>query len=398
MHIGVLRKRKKRRNAYACFTAIFPVCAFFLFFCFFAISPERKCGVLQRYDVRAEAVTGNADPVDPDDGKQTDRFDDPFGNFEDMPPEDLDADFSGGENGAAENNGFYYATAALALCAAGALAIILYVRRKKRNQEQMTEMKQHAALAAANEFIKKDPVFFADFADMLRLFRYRLCYAAEDGILMQDTSGYYKDGTYLFAAKDEIAAEKILLACPEEHENMRNGTVSCHGEKIAAALRAFFGYDRITTCYQVVYAPEKPLPLKGVLRFEKANEKHLQTILDTYDRESPEVLKKLVASGRIYCAYAPADLSGEAENFIGYIGQHPEGSMGLLLIFPQYRRHGYAEELESFQINAILAEGRTPYAHIIEDNFKSFSLQQKLGAIVASGKVVWMSRSDEKRD
>lgn len=262
----------------------------------------------------------------------------------------------------------------------------------------MTEMKQHAALAAANEFIKKDPVFFADFADMLRLFRYRLCYAAEDGILMQDTSGYYKDGTYLFAAKDEIAAEKILLACPEEHENMRNGTVSCHGEKIAAALRAFFGYDRITTCYQVVYAPEKPLPLKGVLRFEKANEKYLQTILDTYDRESPEVLKKLVASGRIYCAYAPADLSAEAENFIGYIGQHPEGSMGLLLIFPQYRRHGYAEELESFQINAILAEGRTPYAHIIEDNFKSFSLQQKLGAIVASGKVVWMSRSDEKRD
>ena len=106
MHIGVLKKRKKRRNAYARFTAIFPVCAFFLFFCFFAISPEKKCGVLQRYDVRAEAVTGNADPVDPDDGKQTDRFDDPFGNFEDMPPEDLDADFSGRENVAAENNGF----------------------------------------------------------------------------------------------------------------------------------------------------------------------------------------------------------------------------------------------------------------------------------------------------
>ena len=367
----------------------------FLLFCHIA---RKKCGVLQRYDVRAEAVTGNADPVDPDDGKQTDRFDDPFGNFEDMPPEDLDADFSGRENVATENNGFYYATAALALCAAGALAIIIYVRRKKRNQEQMTEIKQHAALAAANEFIKKDPVFFADFADMLRLCRYRLCYAAEDGILMQDTSGYYKDGTYLFAAKDEIAAEKILLACSEEHENMRNGTVSCHGEKIAAALRAFFGYDRITTCYQVVYAPEKPLPLKGVLRFEKANEKHLQTILDTYDRESPEVLKKLVARGGIYCAYAPTDHSDEAENFIGYIGQHPEGSMGLLLIFPQYRRHGYAEELESFQINAILAEGRTPYAHIIEDNFKSFSLQQKLGAIVASEKVVWMSRSDEKRD
>ena len=113
-----------------------------------------------------------------------------------------------------------------------------------------------------------------------------------------------------------------------------------------------------------------------------------------------ELVQIYLGKGDIY-SDTTINLNGDASSFrsdIGYIGQHPEGSMGLLLIFPQYRRHGYAEELESFQINAILAEGRTPYAHIIEDNFKSFSLQQKLGAIVASGKVVWMSRSDEKRD
>ena len=113
-----------------------------------------------------------------------------------------------------------------------------------------------------------------------------------------------------------------------------------------------------------------------------------------------ELVQIYLGKGDIY-SDTTINLNGDASTFrsdIGYIGQHPEGSMGLLLIFPQYRRHGYAEELESFQINAILAEGRTPYAHIIEDNFKSFSLQQKLGAIVASGKVVWMSRSDEKRD
>ena len=72
--------------------------------------------------------------------------------------------------------------------------------------------------------------------------------------------------------------------------------------------------------------------------------------------------------------------------------------MGLLYVFPKFRRRGYAKALESFQINAILAEGRTPYAHIIEDNVESIALQQKLGAIFADEKVLWMSRSSSKRD
>ena len=72
--------------------------------------------------------------------------------------------------------------------------------------------------------------------------------------------------------------------------------------------------------------------------------------------------------------------------------------MGLLFIFPEFRRRGYAQELESFQINAIIAEGRTPYAHIIEDNYKSIALQQKLGAVFADDKVVWMSRSFKNRE
>lgn len=38
-----------------------------------------------------------------------------------------------------------------------------------------------------------------------------------------------------------------------------------------------------------------------------------------------------------------------------------------------------------------------PYAHIITDNFKSISLQKKLGANVADDLVIWMSRSDREK-
>ena len=64
--------------------------------------------------------------------------------------------------------------------------------------------------------------------------------------------------------------------------------------------------------------------------------------------------------------------------------------MGLLLIFPEYRRRGYAEELEGYMTNVILSEGRVPYAHIIEDNYKSVNLQKKLGFSVADEKVYWL--------
>ena len=75
---------------------------------------------------------------------------------------------------------------------------------------------------------------------------------------------------------------------------------------------------------------------------------------------------------------------------MGFIGRHPEGSMGLLLVLPEYRRRGYGAELESFMIEKILGEGRIPYAHIIEDNFNSLSLQRKLGCEAAEEKVYWL--------
>lgn len=268
----------------------------------------------------------------------------------------------------------------------------------RKNCDTATAATRHN-LSEAEAFIQKDPTLYADVADMIRTRKCRFIYAREDGILFQDDDGFYENGTFVLAADNEAAARKIILLCPEEYDKIKESALVCHGEKQAEFCRDFFGFDRITKCYQVTYTPPAPLSLKGALRFEKAGEKQLLTIIDTYALESPDTLRKLVAAKKINAAYAAETADGETrETFVGYIGQHPEGSMGLLLIFPKFRRHGYAEELESYQINEIITEGRTPYAHIITDNFKSFSLQKKLGANVADDLVIWMSRSDRKKD
>ena len=361
----------------------------FLPFVLLCLLTQRYC--LRRFGVAVRAENAASEGVDG-------AFDSP----DDMVSEDIAVKIDGDvseyeENAWAKSVLFVFAAAA---GGAGAfLSLFICVKKKKEKKREAMQLKMKKLIEKVEIFIAKDPVFYADIADMVRYGTCRFVYAGEDGVLFQENGGFYKHGTFVFAAESEKAARKILLLCPEEYENIRNGLLACHGEKIAAFCRDFFDFDRITPCYQTVYRPESPLPLQGVLRFEPASEKYLPKIIETYDRESPQALRKLMRQGKIYCAFAaaPGDTE-EKEVFAGYIGQHPEGSMGLLYIFPEFRRRGYAQEAESFQINAILAEGRTPYAHIIEDNYKSYALQKKLGAVFAEDKVVWMSRSFKNRE
>lgn len=367
---------------------------------------------LAQKDAAAETTVAAEAESATDEQPGTGKFDHPFEQPEGMEAEDIGVKI--GDQG--DTHGFDHNSAVAALCIGGiaavaATAVVVYLSKKRKKEEaQKAALHERRLLNAGEAFIAKNPVLYADMADMLRTRKCRMIYAREDGVFFRDDDGFYENGTYVFAAKDETAARKILLLFPEEYEGVKNSAFVCHGKKQAEFCRSFFGFDRVTDCYQVTYTPPAPLPLKGALRFEKAGEKQLQTIIETYDRESPESLKKLVAAKKINCAYA-TDASERAdgeenqagasggikEHFVGFIGQHPEGSMGLLLIFPKYRRHGYAEELESYQINEIRAEGRTPYAHIITDNFKSISLQKKLGANVADDLVIWMSRSDREK-
>ena len=367
--------------------------AFFAAACFFAL-PAAGGAIARTENYVSAAESGETEPP------QTGKFEDPFERAEGMEAEDLGAKFYEDEESFGDGKALLSLVLIGAAVAAAVIAIVIIRKKNRRKKVQKTTAATRHNLSEAEAFIQKNPTLYADVADMIRTRKCRFIYAREDGILFQDDDGFYENGTFVIAADNEAAARKIILLCPEEYDKIKESALVCHGEKQAEFCRGFFGFDCVTKCYQVTYNPPEPLPLKGALRFEKASGKHLQTIIDTYDRESPESLKKLVAANKVNVAYASETAAdGEVrERFVGYIGQHPEGSMGLLLIFPEYRRHGYAEELESYQINEIIAEGRAPYAHIITDNFKSFSLQKKLGANVADDLVIWMSRSDRKKD
>lgn len=137
-----------------------------------------------------------------------------------------------------------------------------------------------------------------------------------------------------------------------------------------------------TPCYQAVYTKCTPLTLKGNIDIRVADDDELEKIIATYRFADPDELNETRGRGMLFAAH-------EGGKFCGYIGEHSEGSMGMLEIFPEFRGKGYALELESFMINRKLEAGCTPYCHIIYDNAASLSLQKKLGLEIADKFIYW---------
>ena len=75
---------------------------------------------------------------------------------------------------------------------------------------------------------------------------------------------------------------------------------------------------------------------------------------------------------------------------VGFIGQHLEGSMGLLEVLPQYRKNGYGMELEQTMINYMLEKGLIPFCQVEVTNEKSLRLQKKLGLTISREQVYWL--------
>lgn len=76
---------------------------------------------------------------------------------------------------------------------------------------------------------------------------------------------------------------------------------------------------------------------------------------------------------------------------IGFVGEHPEGSIGLLEVFPEYRRRGFGLELENYMIAQHVAQGKVPFAQVFTENKNSLSLQRKLGMTLAEKPCFWLS-------
>lgn len=230
----------------------------------------------------------------------------------------------------------------------------------------MTEKEQ--ALA----YLGKDPVRNISMIEPLRLGRAQVAAQSGRGVALE------MDGIAMVAAEDLGEALSLLETLPEAQTwNVMGGTIST---AVAAAL----GLKEESRCYQAAYFRGEPLPVRADVR--PLDMGYFQAVLDGYSLfHDPEYVEDRLKAGVVFGAFVDGCLAG-------FVGEHHEGSMGMLEVFPPYRGRGLGLALESFQINRYLSEGRVPFDQVIVGNEKSMGLQKKVGMELSKDTMSWLHR------
>ncbi len=156
--------------------------------------------------------------------------------------------------------------------------------------------------------------------------------------------------------------------------------VSDHALRLAAFER--YGFSEKLECWQFAYYGAKPA-LDARLSVKVAEEHDLPMLTRHYHMISPKELAEVVRRKSILLGY-------DRERLVGFIGEHLEGSMGILYVLPEYRRRGFGAALQACFMARTMDEGFSPFGQVEKDNLNSLKLQETLGMTRSDDLIVWM--------
>ncbi|WP_051625221.1 GNAT family N-acetyltransferase [Butyrivibrio sp. AE2005] len=198
---------------------------------------------------------------------------------------------------------------------------------------------------------------------------------ADDAILLKDTMS-----KALMLACDDVAKGIEIL---ERNNGEAKPLIMISNAELGRMAADRFGYENIMECYQLAYLSKEPPKADDVLEYKTATMEDFPLISREYGLVSKEELKELIERGNIVMGY-------ENSSPVGFIGEHMEGSVGLLLVLQEHRRKGYGTALEIEMIRRTLEKGYIPFGQVVVGNTASLELQKKLGLTKSEGTIFWM--------
>lgn len=225
------------------------------------------------------------------------------------------------------------------------------------------------------EYLEKDPLLHMDMTESIRRGKAEVLESSDRGVLL-----YHTDANVpMISAESEDAAAAMISRIPEAQEFV------VHQEHCAAAVRKKFGLTGQNRCYQSAWLKKESIP-EPCRSFEirPLDESFLSFVCDHYTLGlGPEYVSGRLAAGEMFGAFVGGECAG-------FIGLHPEGSMGMLEVLPRFRRRGIAVGLEVYLANRMLAQGFTPFGQILIHNDASLRLHEKLHFEISQNILSWM--------
>ena len=179
---------------------------------------------------------------------------------------------------------------------------------------------------AALSYLSRNKLLYLNMLEVLRRGSAELLYAGEDGVLLYDRGAE----AHMLSARDRAALERFLPLLEG------SGAVVGHEMWYRDELTERLGLWQEAPCYQAAWlgdAPPELPPFDGELR--PLGMEWAPFVLEHYSNSGigglPHI-REAIRAGMLG-AFAGGELAG-------FVGFHPEGSIGLLEVLPPYRRRG----------------------------------------------------------
>lgn len=226
----------------------------------------------------------------------------------------------------------------------------------------------------AEEYLSQNPRLNAGLLQVLRRGTAELFHAGNSGVFLRDTIS----GAYMLSCSDATLGRRWLR---EQEAAPYTLLHICSHELAEYAMRRYH-FSTILECLQAVWEGERP-QLTDRLTIREATREELPLIFSHYNKLELAELEQIRRLNSLFVAFFEG-------HFVGFVGCHLEGSIGLLKILPKYRGQGFATELEAFMICRTLDKGLFAFGQVETWNKASFALQRKLGMQLSDETLYWL--------
>lgn len=229
---------------------------------------------------------------------------------------------------------------------------------------------------AAIRYLMQEKLWHIDMLEALRRGRGEvICFEGRTVLVRRND----EPASYLLTSEGPDAAEAAFAGVPSPW------CVMSRGPGVSERMVERFGLERVLTCTNAAYLKtERPGWNCPGLVIRPFRVEELPAFRAHYSREDEDQAREHIQRGELFAAEYEGRLAG-------FIGLHADGSMGLLQVFPEYRKLGIGRAIEIFLINFCLDRGWIPYGQVRCDNEQSFSLQAHLGLTVDRTKTLcWL--------
>ncbi len=187
----------------------------------------------------------------------------------------------------------------------------------------------------------------------------------------------------------------------EENDVLSKHPCNClvlHQQKFVKRAELLFELKKTMSCNQVVYTRHEKAPVSGLYRpdgkcmpnglvIKQLTKEHAKLVSEAYLTMDKEYVEERILSGAMIGAFVE-------EKMLGFCGNHNDGEIGMLYVYPDYRRQKVAKALVTYLINQKLDTGQVPFGQIVDTNESSRKLAEGLGMYTSKTQLYWLEKKE----